>query len=673
MPVPPLQLPGSLRAVRALGMTSDGLKDIVRSAVQVNKDHQFALRVYTERLEAELGAVDKLLSAAEHDEEEAHLDIAGSIQVTGASKPSGLLSATELLSEDSPFYEDAARRQRFLGLTEYHPMRPKELESLTEAVRVENRRLLAYEAQKRGERPFLDQYSMIDLESTEGLNWTRIADKVVADSSAISQRSAKECEIRWLGDRHPRFNHSSWDESEVAAAQKLVENLGGGDIDWVSIAEQLGTRRTPIDVMRNVVVRKMHVWDAESDKRLCEAVRKYGTECWALVARSVSEDAQMNSCQNRWHRTLDPSIRRGNWTAEEDAQLRLAVDLYGHAWMEVASVIPGRNNEQCRDRWTERINPKVPRGKWTAEEDRRLISAIDELGVGKWKEVSERVGTGRTDNTCRYRYDFLKGSNSSNTSRAASEAQVTNATTGSSSKAKQRTRKGKEREISSGPTATSAQVDDAPQESHTRRRGNKQTRTRKKDSVITDTAQPEVDPQPQAAQPSKGPRPRARRLNKDRTQTSPNPVSQNDSPVQPAVPGPAAGSSIGSPHVSPSEAQDTPAGPSGASPELTRKRRLTASRDDLNSGNKKRKTLDQGRANALKEKSTSQGADIVEKASSTVNTPALGDEASDEQVVTVTETSTANPEVGPGKKSQPSRRKPVATPTRIQPRRSTRA
>jgi hypothetical protein len=34
--------------------------------------------------------------------------------------------------------------------------------------------------------------------------------------------------------------------------------------------------------MRHVVVRKTHVWDAESDRRLCEAVRKYGTECWAL-------------------------------------------------------------------------------------------------------------------------------------------------------------------------------------------------------------------------------------------------------------------------------------------------------------------------------------------------------------------------------------------------------
>ena len=73
-------------------------------------------------------------------------------------------------------------------------MRPKELESLTEAVRVENRRRYAFEAQKRsvhhtilatppittfrGERPFVSQYSMRDLESTDGLDWTRIANKV---------------------------------------------------------------------------------------------------------------------------------------------------------------------------------------------------------------------------------------------------------------------------------------------------------------------------------------------------------------------------------------------------------------------------------------------------------------------------------------------------------------
>ena len=100
---------------------------------------------------------------------------------------------------------------------------------------------------------------MEDLESTEGLDWERIATKVTIlalsrinfwlilikvnnDSFTISQRSATECKIHWLGDRHPRFNHSSWATSEIAAAKALVEGREGSDIDWVSIAQQLGVR-----------------------------------------------------------------------------------------------------------------------------------------------------------------------------------------------------------------------------------------------------------------------------------------------------------------------------------------------------------------------------------------------------------------------------------------------
>jgi hypothetical protein len=42
-------------------MTSNNLKDIIQSAVQLNRDHQYALKVYTERLEVELDTVNKLL------------------------------------------------------------------------------------------------------------------------------------------------------------------------------------------------------------------------------------------------------------------------------------------------------------------------------------------------------------------------------------------------------------------------------------------------------------------------------------------------------------------------------------------------------------------------------------------------------------------------------------
>ncbi|KAH9999382.1 hypothetical protein BJV77DRAFT_1064287 [Russula vinacea] len=248
-------------------MTDNGLKDLLQSAVQLNKDHQYALNV---------SVTQTFQTAAELEEEELYLDIAGSIQVAGARKPLGLLSSTELLSEDSPFYDDATRRQRFLSFTEYHPMKPKEAESLREAVRLENRRLRAYEAQRRGEHPFASQHSMEDLESQR-----------VLIGSALLQRG-------------------------------------------------------------------------RADKFLPKP----------LVSDS---------------RSVDPS---GQLESGEDAQLRLAVDLYGNAWMEVASFIPGRTNEQCRDRWSSRLNPKVPRGKWTAEEDARLLSAVDEFGVEKWKEAS---------------------------------------------------------------------------------------------------------------------------------------------------------------------------------------------------------------------------------------------------------------------------------------------
>jgi len=79
-----------------------------------------------------------LQNAAELEEEESNPDIAGCIQIAGACKPVGLLSSTDLLSQvtdvaardmlhelrkaqDSPFYDDATGRQRFLSLTEYHP------------------------------------------------------------------------------------------------------------------------------------------------------------------------------------------------------------------------------------------------------------------------------------------------------------------------------------------------------------------------------------------------------------------------------------------------------------------------------------------------------------------------------------------------------------------------
>jgi len=90
-------------------------------------------------------------------------------------------------------------------------------------------------------------------------------------------------------------------------------------------------------------------------------------------------------------------IQRGGWSPEEDAKLRLAVAAYGNSWIEIAEVIAGRTNEQCRDRWSDKINPNLAKGKWTNDEDKLLLEAVKSLGTANWKGVSERLGNGRTD------------------------------------------------------------------------------------------------------------------------------------------------------------------------------------------------------------------------------------------------------------------------------------
>ena len=71
-------------------------------------------------------------------------------------------------------------------------------------------------------------------------------------------------------------------------------------------------------------------------------------------------------CLHRWQKSINPTIRRARWTAEEDARLTTAVSLYGHSWARVRFHVPGRTDVQCRERWMNILNPDLHRAPWTA-------------------------------------------------------------------------------------------------------------------------------------------------------------------------------------------------------------------------------------------------------------------------------------------------------------------
>jgi hypothetical protein len=86
----------------------------------------------------------------------------------------------------------------------------------------------------------------------------------------------------------------------------------------------------------------------------------------------------------------------------EDKLLFDAVRMFGCAnWHRIASLIPGRSARQCRERWTNYLNPDLFNGEWTPDEDRMLRAKYDEIGP-KWVLIA-RFLPGRSKNSVRNR------------------------------------------------------------------------------------------------------------------------------------------------------------------------------------------------------------------------------------------------------------------------------
>ena len=88
---------------------------------------------------------------------------------------------------------------------------------------------------------------------------------------------------------------------------------------------------------------------------------------------------------------------RGPWTKEEDAQLVQLVNAHGpRNWTNLAGRMPSRSGKQCRERWLNHLNPDIKKGAWTVEEDTLLIELHRSIG-NRWSEIAKRL-PGRTDN-----------------------------------------------------------------------------------------------------------------------------------------------------------------------------------------------------------------------------------------------------------------------------------
>jgi myb proto-oncogene protein len=95
-------------------------------------------------------------------------------------------------------------------------------------------------------------------------------------------------------------------------------------------------------------------WTVDEDTKLKDAVPTQGAKNWDAIAALVRGRTKIQCC-NRWHdvlisvlvSTIDPTTTRtGNWTANEDKELKDAVPAQvAKNWDAIAALVPGRTKK----------------------------------------------------------------------------------------------------------------------------------------------------------------------------------------------------------------------------------------------------------------------------------------------------------------------------------------
>jgi pre-mRNA-splicing factor CDC5/CEF1 len=117
------------------------------------------------------------------------------------------------------------------------------------------------------------------------------------------------------------------------------------------------------------------VWKNSEDEILKAAVMKYGKQQWARVA-SLLNRKSAKQCKARWHEWLDPSIRKIEWSREEDAKLLHLAKLMPAQWKTIGPLVGGRTAIQCKERYEKLLDEAATAAAAASEENGMDAGAV---------------------------------------------------------------------------------------------------------------------------------------------------------------------------------------------------------------------------------------------------------------------------------------------------------
>jgi hypothetical protein len=149
------------------------------------------------------------------------------------------------------------------------------------------------------------------------------------------------------------------------------------------------------------------------------ALEKAHPKRWSVIAKlhggKTKTRRHENDIRKRWTTVLDPTLKKGGWSKEEDESLIALVAKYGakEKWnSDIQRELVGgnRTGKQCKARWEFALDPAVASGEWTEEEDASLVELVrdrkgEPITLSGWAAIANaKAGGKRTNKQCKRRW-----------------------------------------------------------------------------------------------------------------------------------------------------------------------------------------------------------------------------------------------------------------------------